>query len=136
MANPFGFRIFWGEFRTDGTSCRPYFCIRTRFRFLAVCSGQNSNFFRRKSRRRNLKQCGRSFAETIFWGKDSAKLRLIPFSEFGCRKRRRRGLGRNPPLAPLFVLAKFGRASIKEVYHRYSKFEYPCCEYRLMVYYG
>jgi hypothetical protein len=24
-------------------------------------------------------QCGRSFAETIFWGKDSAKLRLIPF---------------------------------------------------------
>ena len=30
--------------------------------------------------------------------------------KFGYRKRRRRGLGRNPPLAPLFVLAKFGRA--------------------------
>ena len=41
------------------------------------------------------------------------------FSEFGCRKRRRRGLGRNPPLAPLFVLAKFGRASreLKSWYH-------------------
>ena len=45
----------------------------------AVCSGQNSNFFWKQSRRGNLKQCGRSFAETIFWGKDSAKLRLIPF---------------------------------------------------------
>ena len=27
------------------------------------------------------------------------------------------GLGRNPPLAPLFVLAKFGRASINTYYH-------------------
>ncbi len=27
--------LFGGEFRTDGTSCRPYFCIRTRFHFLA-----------------------------------------------------------------------------------------------------
>ena len=28
--------------------------------------------------------------------------------EFGCRKWKRRGLGRNFPFAPLFVLAKFG----------------------------
>ena len=35
MANPFRFRIFWGEFRTDGTSCRPHFGFRFRFSILA-----------------------------------------------------------------------------------------------------
>ena len=32
--------------------------------------------------------------------------------EFGCRKWKRRGLGRNFPFAPLFVLAKFGADNI------------------------
>ena len=31
--------------------------------------------------------------------------------EFGCRKRRRRGLGRNPPLAPLFSFGEFRAGS-------------------------
>ena len=39
---PFQIQDFWGEFRTDGTSCRPYFCIRTRFRFLAEGGDSNS----------------------------------------------------------------------------------------------
>ncbi len=39
MANPFGFRTFWGEFRTDGTSCRPYFWFRNPFRKLAEREG-------------------------------------------------------------------------------------------------
>src|SRR3989344_5105962 len=33
--------------------------------------------------------------------------------EFGCRKWKRRGLGRNFPFAPLFVLGEFGRAKAK-----------------------
>ena len=37
----------------------------------------------------------------------SQNARLI-FFEFGCRKWKRRGLGRNFPFAPLFVLAEFG----------------------------
>ena len=39
----------------------------------------------------------------LFFGEEriSQNTRLI-FFEFGCRKRRRRGLGMNPPLAPLF----------------------------------
>ena len=40
-----------------------------------------------------------------------AKPQLNFVSEFGCRNRRR-SLAGNPPLAPLFVIAKFGRATI------------------------
>jgi len=36
--------------------------------------------------------------------------------EFGCRKWKRRGLGRNFPFAPLFVLAEFG-ADKKQKYN-------------------
>ena len=38
-------------------------------------------------------KCGLGFAETIFWGKDLAKPRLILFLDLSAR---RRGLGRNP----------------------------------------
>jgi len=49
-------------------------------------------------------QCGLGFAEAIFWGYGFRKTSAT----FGFRKRRRRGLGRNPPLAPFVFLAKFG----------------------------
>ena len=35
MANPFRFRIFWGEYICVGTSCRPHFGFRFRFSILA-----------------------------------------------------------------------------------------------------
>jgi len=41
-------------------------------------------------------KCGLGFAEAIFWGYGFRKTS----ADFGFRKRRRRGLGRNPPLAP------------------------------------
>src|SRR3989338_3660157 len=45
---------------------------------------------------------GVGFCETNFFGERISKNTRLIFFEFGCRKRRRRGLGRNPPLAPLF----------------------------------
>src|SRR3989344_9674270 len=36
VANPFRFRIFWGEYICVGTSCRPHFGFRFRFSILAV----------------------------------------------------------------------------------------------------
>ena len=43
-----------------------------------------------------------SVLRKLFFGERiSQNIRLL-FLEFGSRKRRRRGLGRNPPLAPLF----------------------------------
>ena len=45
VANPFRFRIFWGECGTDGASRRPYFWRKFEFRILAVCIKQSSNVF-------------------------------------------------------------------------------------------
>ena len=39
MANPFRFRIFWGEYICVGTSCRPHFGFRFRFSILAERQG-------------------------------------------------------------------------------------------------
>ena len=39
MANPFRFRIFWGEYICVGTSCRPHFGFRFRFSILAERAG-------------------------------------------------------------------------------------------------
>ena len=39
--------------------------------------------------------------------------------EFGCGKWKRRGLGRNFPFAPLFVLAKFGADKKQKIQIRY-----------------
>src|SRR3990167_5959781 len=43
-----------------------------------------------------------SVLRKLFFGERISKNTRLIFFEFGCRKRRRRGLGRNPPLAPLF----------------------------------
>src|SRR3989344_1024077 len=49
-----------------------------------------------------------SVLRKLFFGERISQNTRLIFFEFGSRKRRRRGLGRNPPLAPLFVLGEFG----------------------------
>ena len=46
-------------------------------------------------------------AKLFFGERISQNTRLI-FFKFGCRKWERRGLGRNFPFAPLFVLGELG----------------------------
>ena len=43
----------------------------------------------------------------LFFGERISQNTRLLFFEFGCCKRRRRGLGRNPPLAPLISFGEF-----------------------------
>ena len=52
-----------------------------------------------------------SVLRKLFFGERISQNTRLIFFEFGCRKRRRRGLGRNPPLAPLFSFGEI-RAGI------------------------
>src|SRR3989338_336095 len=54
-----------------------------------------------------------SVLRKLFFGERISQNTRLIFFEFGCRKRRRRGLGRNPPLAPLFSFGEI-RALRKE----------------------
>src|SRR3989344_4049509 len=49
-----------------------------------------------------------SVLRKLFFGERISQNTRLIFFEFGCRKRRRRGLGRNPPLAPLFSFSELG----------------------------
>src|SRR3989344_3485788 len=48
-----------------------------------------------------------SVLRKLFFGERVSQNPRLIFFEFGSRKRRRRGLGRNPPLAPLFSFGEF-----------------------------
>src|SRR3972149_3547966 len=48
----------------------------------------------------------------LFFGERISQNTRLIFFEFGSRKRRRRGLGRNPPLAPLFSFGEFRAAAL------------------------
>ena len=50
----------------------------------------------------------------LFFGERIWQNTRLIFFEFGCRKWKRRGLGRNFPFAPLFVWGKFGAGRINQ----------------------
>ena len=49
----------------------------------------------------------------LFFGERISQNTRLIFFEFGSRKRRRRGLGRNPPLAPLISFGEFRTGNTK-----------------------
>jgi len=63
-------------------------------------------------------QCGRSFAKLFFGERICQNFGSFVF-EFGCRKWKRRGLGRNFPFAPLFVLGEFGADKKQKIQIQY-----------------
>ncbi|OGZ03383.1 MAG: hypothetical protein A2430_00860 [Candidatus Liptonbacteria bacterium RIFOXYC1_FULL_36_8] len=76
-------------------------------------------FFLKRKGHFSLVFCPRSFwagggtnavsvLRKLFFGERISQNTRLIFFEFGSRKRRRRGLGRNPPLAPLFSFGGIG----------------------------
>ena len=59
---------------------------------------------------------------TLFFGERICQNFGSSVFEFGCRKWKRRGLGRNFPFAPLFVLGEFGADDAKKIKVRMKQF--------------
>ena len=79
----------------------------TRDQFLLKRKGHFSLVFCPPSIRAGGGTNADSVLRKLFFGERISQNTRLIFSEFGSRKRRRRDLGRNPPLAPLFSFGEF-----------------------------
>src|SRR3989344_5945626 len=67
-----------------------------------------------------------SVLRKLFFGERISQNTRLIFFEFGSRKRRRRGLGRNPPLAPLFSFGEIWVGVSADKF--FSLPHHPCAE--------